>query len=83
MTVMGWFITADAGEFLAEAAEFLRAEPVRNTVMLTVTENLRVKPAAPSPAAAPATAPATAQPRPSPGLSHGRGLSCGTRLRPG
>ena len=28
MTAMGWFITADVGEFLAEAGEFLRAEPV-------------------------------------------------------
>ena len=44
MTAMGWFITVDAGEFLAEAGEFLRAEPARNTVVLTVTENLRVKP---------------------------------------
>ena len=42
MTAMGWFITADAGEFLAEAGEFLRAEPARNSVVLTVTENLRI-----------------------------------------
>jgi hypothetical protein len=27
MTAMGWFITADVGEFLAESREFLRAEP--------------------------------------------------------
>jgi hypothetical protein len=40
MTAMGWFITADVGEFLAEAGEFLRAEPVRHSVVLTVTENL-------------------------------------------
>jgi len=25
MTAMGWFITADVGEFLAEAGEFLSA----------------------------------------------------------
>lgn len=43
MTAMGWFTTADAGEFLAVAGEFLRAEPARNTVMLTVTEDLRVQ----------------------------------------
>ena len=55
MTAMGWFITIDAGEFLAEAGEFLRAEPARNTVVLTVTENLRVKAAAP--AAAPGSGP--------------------------
>ncbi len=54
MTDMGWFITADAAEFLAEAGEFLHAEPARNTVVLTMTENLRVKAAAstPTPAAA-------------------------------
>jgi predicted GNAT family acetyltransferase len=40
MTAMGWFITADVGEFLAEAGEFLRAEPARHSVVLTVTENL-------------------------------------------
>ena len=43
---MGWFITADTGEFLAVAREYLRAEPTRNTVVLTVTEDLRVKAAA-------------------------------------
>jgi RimJ/RimL family protein N-acetyltransferase len=57
MTAMGWFITADAGEFLAAAGEFLRAEPARNTVVLTVTENLRVAAAAPSPAVAPGSGP--------------------------
>ena len=40
MTAMGWFITADVGEFLTEAGEFLRAEPARHSVVLTVTENL-------------------------------------------
>ena len=33
-------------EFLDAAGEFLRADPARNTVMLTVTEDLRVKAAA-------------------------------------
>ena len=51
MTAMGWFVTADTGEFLDVAGEYLRAEPARNSVMLTVTEDLRVKAAAPSPAA--------------------------------
>jgi FR47-like protein len=37
---MSWFMTADVGEFLAEAGEFLRAEPARNSVMLTVTADL-------------------------------------------
>jgi hypothetical protein len=27
MTAMGWFITADTGEFLDVAGEYLRAEP--------------------------------------------------------
>jgi predicted GNAT family acetyltransferase len=44
---MGWFTTRVVDEFLAEAGEFLRAERVRNTVILTVTENLRVNGAAP------------------------------------
>ena len=48
---MGWFITADTGEFLAVAGEYLRAEPARNTVVLTVTEDLRVRTAPPSQAA--------------------------------
>jgi RimJ/RimL family protein N-acetyltransferase len=38
---MGWFTTGAVTEFLAEAGEFLRAEPARNTVILSVTENLR------------------------------------------
>ncbi len=46
MTAMGWFITADVREFLAEAGEFLRAEPARHSVVLTVTENLLLTPAA-------------------------------------
>jgi RimJ/RimL family protein N-acetyltransferase len=47
---MSWFMTADTGRFLAATGEFLRAEPARNSVMLTVTENLRVTTAARSPA---------------------------------
>ena len=39
---MAWFITGAVGEFLAAAGDFLRAEPARNTVILSVTENLRV-----------------------------------------
>jgi RimJ/RimL family protein N-acetyltransferase len=39
--------------FLAEAGEFLRAEPARNSVVLTVTENLWVKAACAQPAAGP------------------------------
>ena len=31
MTAMGWFLTADVGEFLAEAGEFLRAPSQRAT----------------------------------------------------
>jgi GNAT superfamily N-acetyltransferase len=37
---MSWYMTADTGEFLAVAGEFLRAEPARNSVMLTVTADL-------------------------------------------
>jgi RimJ/RimL family protein N-acetyltransferase len=39
---MGWFTTGEVTEFLAEAGEFVRAEPARNTVILSVTENLRL-----------------------------------------
>jgi RimJ/RimL family protein N-acetyltransferase len=38
---MSWFMTADTGRFLDAAGEFLRADPARNTVMLTVTEDLK------------------------------------------
>jgi hypothetical protein len=43
---MSWFMTADTGRFLAAAGEYLRADPAGNSVMLTVTENLRVSGAA-------------------------------------
>jgi RimJ/RimL family protein N-acetyltransferase len=39
---MSWFTTGNVEEFLAQAGEFLRAERVRNTVILTVTESLRL-----------------------------------------
>jgi RimJ/RimL family protein N-acetyltransferase len=57
---MAWFITADTGEFLAVAGEYLRAEPPRNTVVLTVTEDLRVRTATPSQAAPSQAAPSQA-----------------------
>jgi GNAT superfamily N-acetyltransferase len=40
---MGWLTTAAVDEFLAEAGAFVRADPVRNTVILTVTERRRVR----------------------------------------
>ena len=46
MTPMSWFMTTDTGRFLDVAGEFLRADPAGNSVMLTVTENLRVGAAA-------------------------------------
>lgn len=45
MTRMGWRTTGDAAEFLAAAGEYLRRERARNTVILTVSEQLRVNPA--------------------------------------
>lgn len=45
MSGMGWRTTGDVAEFHALAGEYLRAERARNTVLLTVTENLRVDPA--------------------------------------
>jgi GNAT superfamily N-acetyltransferase len=45
MTGMGWLTTADVTEFLAAAGEYLAGERARNTVILTVSEQLRVNPA--------------------------------------
>ena len=42
---MGWQTTSDVAEFLAAAGPFLRADRVRNTVLLTVTETIRENPA--------------------------------------
>jgi GNAT superfamily N-acetyltransferase len=41
---MGWRTTGDVAEFLAAAGPFLRGDRVRNTVLLTVTETMRVNP---------------------------------------
>ena len=52
---MAWQTTGDVAEFLAAAGPYLRRERVRNTVILTVTETMRVNAAAAareSPAAA-------------------------------
>jgi len=46
---VSWFTTGAVGEFLAEAGDFLREEPARNTVILSVTENLRAAAAAQPP----------------------------------
>jgi hypothetical protein len=43
---VSWFTTGAVEQFLAEAGDFLRAEPARNTVILSVTENLRIRAAA-------------------------------------
>ena len=45
MTRMGWQTTGDVTEFLALAGEYLARESARNTVILTVSEQLRVNPA--------------------------------------
>lgn len=45
MNPMGWRTTGDVAEFLAAAGEYLRRERARNTVLLTVCEQLRVNPA--------------------------------------
>ncbi len=46
MARMGWFTTGAVDEFLSAAWEFLRAEPATNTVILSVTEDLRLRVAA-------------------------------------
>jgi len=45
MARMGWRTTGDVAEFLAAAGEYLWHERARNTVILTVSEQLRVNPA--------------------------------------
>ncbi len=41
---MGWVTTGDVAEFLRKAGDFLRAERARNTVLLTVSETMRLNP---------------------------------------
>jgi GNAT superfamily N-acetyltransferase len=50
MTGMGWRTTGDVAAFLPTAGDYLRRERARNTVLLTVAEQLRVKPALYAPA---------------------------------
>jgi hypothetical protein len=45
MAAMGWRTTGDVAEFLAAAGEYLWREPASNTVILTVSEQLRLTPA--------------------------------------
>lgn len=42
---MGWRTTGDVAEFLEAAGDYLRLERAKNTVLLTVTEQMRVNPA--------------------------------------
>ena len=46
MAAMAWQTTGDVTEFLAAAGPYLRRERARNTVILTVTEPMRVHAAA-------------------------------------
>jgi len=58
---MGWRTTGDVAEFLGVAGGYLRQERARNTVLLTVTEQLRVN-AVPKPAPPAATQATAADP---------------------
>src|ERR1700734_2154278 len=58
MAAMAWQTTGDVTEFLVAAGPYLRRERVRNTVILTVTESMRVN------AAAAAGRPSAAPPEP-------------------
>ena len=49
MAAMAWQTTGDVTEFLAAAGPYLRWERARNTVILSVTETMRVNAAAPAP----------------------------------
>jgi GNAT superfamily N-acetyltransferase len=44
MAGMGWRTTGDVAGFLAAAGDYLRRERARNTVLLTVAEQIRVNP---------------------------------------
>ncbi len=46
MAAMAWQTTGDVTEFLAAAGPYLRRERARNTVILSVTETMRVSAAA-------------------------------------
>src|ERR1700722_17161976 len=46
MAAMAWHTTGDVTEFLAAAGPYLRRERARNTVILSVTESMRVNAAA-------------------------------------
>jgi RimJ/RimL family protein N-acetyltransferase len=54
MAAMAWQTTGDVTEFLAAAGPYLRRERVRNTVILSVTETMRVTAAASAGASSPA-----------------------------
>jgi predicted GNAT family acetyltransferase len=43
---MTWLTTTDADEFFAQAGDYLRADPVENTVLLTIADQYRGAPAA-------------------------------------
>ncbi len=45
MAGMGWRTTGDVAAFLAAAGDYLRRDRVRNTVLLTVAETMRLRPA--------------------------------------
>ncbi len=74
MAGMGWQTTGDVAEFLTAAGAYLRQERARNTVLLTVAEQLRVNPARYAAAEAGGTGPAH---RPLFGWWTGRGGEAG------
>lgn len=45
MAAIGWRTTGDVAGFLAAAGGYLRREWARNTVIITVSEQVRVNPA--------------------------------------
>jgi RimJ/RimL family protein N-acetyltransferase len=57
MAAMAWQTTGDVAEFLAAAGPWLRRERVRNTVILSVTETMRVNAAAAAGKSSPAAGP--------------------------
>jgi RimJ/RimL family protein N-acetyltransferase len=68
MAAMAWQTTGDVAEFLAAAGPYLRRERVRNTVILSVTESMRVNAAA----AGGKSSAAAARPEPGPAYDAGQ-----------
>jgi GNAT superfamily N-acetyltransferase len=72
MAAMAWQTTHDVTEFLAAAGPYLRRERVRNTVILSVTESMRVNAAAAAGRSSASASASAARPEPVPAHDAGQ-----------